>query len=377
MEAILFSEEIESLASIQGEHIQHREETNRLHSKLAQENAVKDQTIASLAADKAELENMIRELQRSTDATQRELDRAIQNQSSTHQHAVEVRMQGLDYKAEVDRRCAKVMKSIQSRMGFVPAGVQKQVMYLKVLKAPGDPNYDDVRLHTYTRSHVNTTTKVKVSYDTDSNTTDTVDGPLQWVKRVIQHADSKRGGRRRQIDKTELVTVANALDNLVDNEIDTAKGIKDHHDWIRWATQKGVRNSASDSTGGYLTESLGSATYDEDVVDADSITEGNNRRGIVGRQNNERFRASYDDDMNDESEEDDLKQDHHLEFYHNFDEKEEDGDEEEVDDEDEDEDDVDDDDEDYDEAKVRSSYDTEDMEYLIREQQLLKQYGIR
>jgi hypothetical protein len=57
-------------------------------------------------------------------------------------------MQGLDFKAEVDRRCAKVLTSISARMGFVPAGIQQTLMKLKVLKAPGDPAYDAVRAST-------------------------------------------------------------------------------------------------------------------------------------------------------------------------------------------------------------------------------------
>ena len=48
------------------------------------------------------------------------LDRAIRNQAQTNQMAVEVRMQGLDYKAEVNRHCGRVLSSIQSRMGFIP-----------------------------------------------------------------------------------------------------------------------------------------------------------------------------------------------------------------------------------------------------------------
>lgn len=60
----------------------------------------------------------------------------------------DIRMQGLDFKAEVDRRCAKVLASISSRMGFVPSGIQQTLLKLKVLKAPGDPAYDAVRAST-------------------------------------------------------------------------------------------------------------------------------------------------------------------------------------------------------------------------------------
>ena len=78
-------------------------------------------------------------------------------------------MQGLDFKAEIDRRCGKVLASISARMGFVPSGILKTIQKLKVLKyfiyfsisidqskiyhlcllkilkAPGDPSYDSAR----------------------------------------------------------------------------------------------------------------------------------------------------------------------------------------------------------------------------------------
>ena len=89
-------------------------------------------------------------------------------------------MQGLDFKAEIDRRCGKVLSSISARMGFVPSGILKTIQKLKVLKylfylfesnlptttttktttnlklficlsffkilkAPGDPSYDSAR----------------------------------------------------------------------------------------------------------------------------------------------------------------------------------------------------------------------------------------
>ena len=70
-------------------------EVSRTQAHLQQEIVIKDQTIASLAADKNELENANIALSRSYEAVQRELDRALRNQSQTHQHAVEVRMQGI------------------------------------------------------------------------------------------------------------------------------------------------------------------------------------------------------------------------------------------------------------------------------------------
>ena len=65
---------------------------------------------------------------------ERELEKNKRDQSQTHQNIVELRMQGIDFKSEVNRRSLKILRSIQSRMGFVPTGVQKQILLLNILK---------------------------------------------------------------------------------------------------------------------------------------------------------------------------------------------------------------------------------------------------
>lgn len=112
-----------NISSIKTESRARQLEATRTYALLTQDVAIKEQTIQSLVSDKSELENENRELKRSNDAIQNELDKALRNQSQTHQHAVEVRMQGLDYKAEVDRHCNRVLSSIQSRMGFIPSSM--------------------------------------------------------------------------------------------------------------------------------------------------------------------------------------------------------------------------------------------------------------
>ncbi len=145
LESTVFNEDNNLIYDIKSENRLRQIESSRTHSMLTQELAVKvthslthsllfsihvhtltyifnikEQTIQSLAADKVELDNSNKELTRLNESLQRELDRAIRNQAQTNQMAVEVRMQGLDYKAEVNRHCKRVIASIQSRMGFIP-----------------------------------------------------------------------------------------------------------------------------------------------------------------------------------------------------------------------------------------------------------------
>ena len=95
---------------------------------------MQSQLIAKLKEQALMLEAANRNLVRSNESIQRELEIAARNQSQTSQFCVELRMQGLDFKAEVDRRTAVVLSSVQSRFGFVPPCIQKQITQLRILK---------------------------------------------------------------------------------------------------------------------------------------------------------------------------------------------------------------------------------------------------
>lgn len=272
LETMVFSDDNNALFSYKSEQRARQLEANRTHAMLTQDLAIKEQTIASLAADKEELENSNRELMRSNESLKKELEKALRNQAQTHQHAVEVRMQGLDYKAEVDRHCARVLTSIQSRMGFIPAGVQKEILYLKVLKAPGDPSYDEVRMHAYSK-----TQPIK---NKNNNSNEDNGIHMDWVKRVLKAESSHVLGK--SLDSSSKVD--NGLSNNNNNSItgqrltqllsavvddgddvdeeplndrnnsiskstkkDKKNVKKDHRDWVKWATQplQPIRNSSS------------------------------------------------------------------------------------------------------------------------------------
>jgi len=134
IEKAVFTDDRAYLASFANEQRVRREEAIAAHTAFAHELATKEQALASVTADKQELERASAALGRKCQALEKELEKATRNQVQMHQNAVELRMQGLDFKARVDNRCARILASIQSRMGFIPAGIQKQVLYLKVLK---------------------------------------------------------------------------------------------------------------------------------------------------------------------------------------------------------------------------------------------------
>lgn len=116
-----------------------------LNRDLSQEIAIRDIEIARLKDQQASLDDKLQSMSAANTNIQLELEKLLRDRIQTHQNSVELRMQGLDFKAEVDRRSGSILSSVQARMGFVPVGIEKQVELLRALKAPGDPSYDQVR----------------------------------------------------------------------------------------------------------------------------------------------------------------------------------------------------------------------------------------
>ena len=127
------------------EKLQIQQDSIRVHNILGRTLASREHELERNLTERQELESEIKSLRRSNELIKNELEKTLRDQAQTHQLAVELRMQGLDFKAEVDRRCAKVLHSISSRIGFIPSGIQQTIHELRLMKAPGDPSYDEVR----------------------------------------------------------------------------------------------------------------------------------------------------------------------------------------------------------------------------------------
>ncbi len=132
----MFSEDKRKLQVVRVDQQLLKEESGRVHEALTESIARKDQLISSLETELTIVQAKNQTLSRNVEQLQREAVLSAQSLGETHQQAVELRMQGWDFKAEVDRRGDKVLSSVQSRMGFVPSGIQKQVALLQMLKVP-------------------------------------------------------------------------------------------------------------------------------------------------------------------------------------------------------------------------------------------------
>jgi hypothetical protein len=123
-----------------------REFSKQNDNKLRQEIVSKDQLIARLQNENERLLNEKQECERNYITLQKEFDGAILRNAQVNQQMVEFRLRGLDLKSEVNRRAKKVLKSVESRLGFLPQDIVRNISYLSILKAPGDPEYDKVRV---------------------------------------------------------------------------------------------------------------------------------------------------------------------------------------------------------------------------------------
>ena len=127
------------------------EEKELAHNEMAKEVAAKDQEIAKLRMDLKSAHFDLQNVGRTNEVMEKELNKLNQLQSQFNQNAVELRMQGLDFKSRVNNKCNRVLHAIQTRMGFVPEVIAKEVSVLQGLKAPGDPHYSDILDKAYTK----------------------------------------------------------------------------------------------------------------------------------------------------------------------------------------------------------------------------------
>jgi hypothetical protein len=134
------------------EHEEKKAESNKLYIVATKEIATQKQKIAQLNSKISDLEAANSMLTRSHQMAKRELEIAARNHHQASQFCVELRMQGLDFKSEVERRTAKMLSSVQTRLGFVPTCIQKHAQQLRILKPPGDPHYEEVRAGSHMRT---------------------------------------------------------------------------------------------------------------------------------------------------------------------------------------------------------------------------------
>lgn len=134
MEAMILSNDTQRLKRLEQDHSAIREQSDTMYRELSQVIASKDLEIARYKEQQLSMDDKLRSMSQTNTSLQLEIEKLLRDRIQTHQNSVELRMQGLDFKAEVDRRCGSILNCVQSRMGFVPSTIEKQVDLLKSLK---------------------------------------------------------------------------------------------------------------------------------------------------------------------------------------------------------------------------------------------------
>lgn len=111
-----------------------RNESSRIQAQLSEDLARRDQRIKDLETEKSILEYKNASLLKTVELLSSELERCTRTLSESQQNYVNLCLQSLQLKGEVDDSCDKVVESISSRIGFVPNNVMKAVIHLKGLK---------------------------------------------------------------------------------------------------------------------------------------------------------------------------------------------------------------------------------------------------
>ena len=127
------------------------DEQDKATSDMHSISMAKDQEIVQLKQDIKNAKYELETVSRHNKVMETELESLARAREQFNESAVELRMQGLDFKARVDNRSARVLHAISTRMGFVPEIITKEINVLKSLKAPGDPEYNKMLEKVYTK----------------------------------------------------------------------------------------------------------------------------------------------------------------------------------------------------------------------------------
>ena len=133
LESAVFNVDRRSVNSMKNDQLAAKIASDQMQAAWGEKLARKDQTIQALQAEQASMDFKNKSLVRTVELLSKELEKCNTNLSNVHQRSVEVRIQGIDFKAEVDKRAERILQSIQARVGFVPGTIQKHVKQLTQL----------------------------------------------------------------------------------------------------------------------------------------------------------------------------------------------------------------------------------------------------
>lgn len=107
-----------------------KQEAVRLHTSLSDELAKKEQLLETLQAEKSIMECKNKSLLTAIDLLEKDLEKSRRITSDLSHTNVELCMQCCHLNGEVHRKAKAVMQAVQTRLGFVPRNIKKQISSL-------------------------------------------------------------------------------------------------------------------------------------------------------------------------------------------------------------------------------------------------------
>ena len=134
IEKIIFNDEKSYIQTLKQNEKLNKNETNKIQTQLINEIALKDQIIYNLISEKSNLETTLFKSVKDNEILMLKLENYMNSEAILQQEIIELRLRGLDYKSEVDRRVERVTNSINGRLGYIPNGINKELSYLRILR---------------------------------------------------------------------------------------------------------------------------------------------------------------------------------------------------------------------------------------------------
>ena len=136
--ALVDAEPRRNLLSLRESNQQLRNEFAASSQRLHEAVAAKEVRIQQLEGEQTILQAKNQTLLQSVELLERELFKSHCAIQQVHRANTQIHLQALDYKAEVDNSCARFLKSVEMRLGFVPRSVEVQLKHLHALKVYTD-----------------------------------------------------------------------------------------------------------------------------------------------------------------------------------------------------------------------------------------------
>ncbi len=132
--ATIESERSKQFSLLKVDNLFLKEEASRLHQSLSDNLARKEQLVESLQAEIEIISYKNKSLMTAINLLEKELDKSKRITTQLGEANIDLCMQTLHMKGEIERKAKDILSAVQIRLGFVPNIIRKNVLSLCKLK---------------------------------------------------------------------------------------------------------------------------------------------------------------------------------------------------------------------------------------------------